>query len=321
MTARPLRVCLIGPGRVGSEVLKRVRSAGALWDLRSVVVRALPFRRPAEDLRWTVDGEGAVAAPDVDVVIDANSDPEVGLRLLSTALSVGKAAVTANKHLAVHFGPQLHDLAASTGGSFGFDAAVCAALPVTTVLRQHCATDRVTEIDGLFSGTCNFVLSEMAARGRSLADAVTEAQRLGYAEPDATADLNALDAARKTALTAALASGQHMPLSAVARIGIEDITAEDHARAAAANQVIRLVSRIRLAEETPVAWVAPITLENRHPFALMTGTDNIVRIRAERLGTITISGSGAGAIPTAEALLADARHHSRAGREARTGPP
>lgn len=311
MSGKPARVCLVGPGNVGTEVVKAVRATGSSWQLHSVVVREVRTHHVSHQLPVSTEGERAVTDPAVDVVIDANSDTTVGLSLLDAALRAGKAAVTANKDLAARHGQRLQAVAASFGGSFGYDAAVCAALPVTALVRQHCAADVITEIDGLFSGTCNFILHAMASRGLDLRDAVAEAQRLGYAEPDASDDLSGLDAARKTALVAQLATGRTLDLGTVSRIGIESMTRDDHVRAGQQGHVIRLISRIRFIDSETLAWVAPTQVPDAHPFAQITGADNILRVSAEGLGTITVSGSGAGPVVTAAALLGDAHEQLR----------
>ncbi len=314
LTARPLRVGLLGLGTVGRGVLEAVTRDPSRLSLAGVAVRnprkAVASGIPAHHLRadpWELlDG-------DADVIVEATGAVAPALALIEEALAAGKHVVTANKQLLARHGPHLRALAAKHGVRILASAAVGGATPILETLTAIAAAGhRVTAVRGVVNGTCNFILDRLAA-GDNPADAVNQAKLLGYAEPDPTADLSGEDAACKLVVIAAQAFSATVPLSAVNTTGIAGITTQAAQSAARTGQVYRLIASATLgAEGQPVLTVAPALLPTDHPLAQVKGEHNGVEITftsargtSSTPSTVLVTGRGAGRWPTTEAILGD----------------
>jgi len=325
MQGRALRVAVLGCGVVGTQVVRlltQLRSdlasrVGTPLELVGVAVRDLDSARAGVDRALlTTDAETLVE--NADIVIEVMGGIEPARSLLLRAIASGASVVTANKALLAQDGPTLYAAADAAGVDLYFEAAVAGAIPLVRPVRESLAGDRILRILGIVNGTTNYVLDQMATEGLDLDLAVKQAQELGYAEADPTADIEGYDAAAKAAILASLAFHTRVPLSSVYREGITAITADDVAWAARTGHVVKLLA---IAEQTDAGVsvrVHPSLVPVGHPLAGVHGAFNAVFVEAEAAGELMFYGRGAGGAPTASAVLGDvvsvARHRVLGGR-------
>jgi len=325
MQGRALRVAVLGCGVVGTQVVRlltQLRSdlasrVGTPLELVGVAVRDLDSARAGVDRALlTTDAEALVE--NADIVIEVMGGIEPARSLMLRAIASGASVVTANKALLAQDGPTLYAAADAAGVDLYFEAAVAGAIPLVRPVRESLAGDRILRILGIVNGTTNYVLDQMATEGLDLDLAVKQAQELGYAEADPTADIEGYDAAAKAAILASLAFHTRIPLSSVYREGITAITADDVAWAARTGHVVKLLA---IAEQTDAGVsvrVHPSLVPVGHPLAGVHGAFNAVFVEAEAAGELMFYGRGAGGAPTASAVLGDvvsvARHRVLGGR-------
>jgi homoserine dehydrogenase len=218
--------------------------------------------------------------------------------------AAGKPVVTANKQLVAQHGAQLFAAAADAGVQLRFEASVCAAIPVIKVLREALVVTTVHRVLGIVNGTTNFILTEMEG-GSTMAEALAEAQRLGYAEADPTDDLSGADAAAKMAILATVAFGSRVTLADVDYQGVEDVTPLHVAAARELEMVVRLVGSATLVGDLLDVRVRPAFVDRHHPLAAVEGAFNAVMLQGDAIREITLEGPGAGGIETASAVVAD----------------
>ena len=327
----PLRVAVLGCGSVGSQVVRLLLEQaddlaariGAPVELAGVAVRRLEAAREVavpDDL-LTTDAAGLVARDDVDLVVEVIGGIEPARSLILAALENGASVVTANKALLAEDGPTLFEAAEKAGRDLYYEAAVAGAIPIVRPLRESLAGDRVTRVLGIVNGTTNFILDKMDSSGAGFAEALEEAQDLGYAEADPTADVEGFDAAAKAAILASLAFHSRVTAADVHREGITDVTAADMASARGMGAVVKLLAIAELrthegGEESVAVRVHPAMIARTHPLASVREAFNAVFVESEAAGQLMFYGPGAGGAPTASAVLGDlvtvARHH-RAG--------
>ncbi|GIG30258.1 homoserine dehydrogenase [Cellulomonas marina] len=326
----PLRVALLGCGVVGTEVVRLLTTqaaelasrVGAPLELVGVAVRDVSAPRDAvvDRALLTTDAEALVDRADVVVEVMGGIEPARGLLL--RALRGGASVVTANKALLAQDGPTLYAAADAAGVDLYFEAAVAGAIPIVRPVRESLVGDRVRRVLGIVNGTTNYVLDRMATDGLDLAAAVAEAQALGYAEADPTADVEGHDAAAKAAILASLAFHTRVRLDDVDRTGITGLTAQDVAWAARTGHVLKLLA---VAEQVDGpdggaldVHVRPALVPAGHPLAGVRGAFNAVFVEAEAAGELMFYGRGAGGAPTSSAVLGDvvsvARHRVLGGR-------
>ena len=295
-------------------------------EVTRVAVRDVGRRREAKlnPDRFTGDAASVVADPDIDVVVEVIGGLEPAGRLITQALEAGKPVVTANKELIVARGPELFDTAARGGVDLLFEASVAGGIPLMRPLRESLAGDRIQRVTGIVNGTTNFILTRMADHATSFADALAEAQRLGYAEADPSADVEGTDAAAKAAIIATIAFGACVHLADVHTEGIVAVTADDIASARLLGYVVKLLA---IAEEIDGAVAVRADLATgplHYPLASVRDSFNVVFIEGEAVGELMLYGRGAGGGPSASAVLGDlidAAHNlvSGEGRESSAG--
>jgi homoserine dehydrogenase len=318
--AAPLRIAILGCGNVGSEVVRLLdrhagdlaQRVGAPLDIVGIAVRRPTRVRdlPVDPALFTADAAGLVARDDVDVVIEVVGGIEPVRSLLVSALERGASVVTANKALLAEDGETLYAAAVRGGADLYCEASVGAAIPLLRPLRESLAGDRVTRVMGIVNGTTNYILSQMHATGAGYADALDEAQSLGYAEPDPTADVEGFDAAAKAAILAGLAFHTRVTAADVYREGIGEVTTADITSAREMDGVVKLLA---IAERGPDTAgrdsigvrVHPAILPAQHPLAGVRDAYNAVFIEADAAGQLMFYGRGAGGAPTASAVLGD----------------
>ena len=305
---------LLGCGTVGSGVARLLlesspsieRHGGAHYRLRAIAVRDAARERDAAIPRALITTSALAAIDDAEVglVIECIGGIEVAREYVERALRAGKHVVTANKDLLALHGPLLRSLAAQSGASLHYEAAVGGAIPIVRALADSLAGEDVLEVGGVLNGTTNFILSEMSS-GASYAGALAEAQRLGFAEADPRADVEGGDAAHKLAILAQLAFGLDVTSDRIARWGISALTRGDMTTAARLSMRLKLIASARKTAHGLAAAVTPAFVRINHPFAEPAGSQNCIRVVGRSSGSLTFSGFGAGGGPTASAVVGD----------------
>ncbi|WP_242511452.1 homoserine dehydrogenase [Pengzhenrongella frigida] len=322
---RALRLALLGCGVVGTQVVRLLAEqgadlaarVGAPLELVGIAVRDLDASRPGID-RALLTTDAAALVERADIVIEVMGGIEPAKTLMLRAIAAGASVVTANKALLAQDGPTLYAAADAAGVDLYFEAAVAGAIPLVRPVRESLAGDKIRRILGIVNGTTNYVLDQMATEGLDLASAVAQAQALGYAEADPTADVEGFDAAAKAAILASIAFHTRVPLSCVQREGITGVTADDVAWAARTGHVVKLLAIAEMTDAGVSVRVHPALVPTSHPLAGVHGAFNAVFIEAEAAGGLMFYGRGAGGAPTASAVLGDvvsaARHRVLGGR-------
>jgi homoserine dehydrogenase len=317
-TLPTLKVALLGCGVVGSEVARLLTEqaddlalrVGARLELAGIAVRRVGHRRSAAIDRslLTADADALAARPDVDIVVEVIGGIEPARSLLLAALKGGKPVVTANKALLAENGAEIYGAAREYGADLYYEASVAGAIPLLRPLRESLAGDTVHRVLGIVNGTTNFILDRMDSSGAGFAESLEEAQALGYAEADPTADVEGFDAAAKAAILASLAF--HTPVTAadVHREGITEVTATDILSARALGRVVKLLAiceRCAGNGQGVSVRVHPAMIPRSHPLASVSEAYNAVFVEAESAGRLMFYGAGAGGTPTASAVLGD----------------
>ncbi len=313
---RPLSIGVAGLGTVGMGVLRLLRDNAELVAARAgrpIAVTAVSARDrmrerdvPTAGLRWYDDPVALAFDPALDVVVELIGGAEGPARdLVQAALAAGKPVVTANKALLAVHGAALAQQAGETGAALAFEAAVAGGIPAIKALREGLAGNRISRIAGILNGTCNYILSAMRERGREFADVLAEAQRLGYAESDPSFDVDGIDAAHKLAILAALAFNRPVDFAAVHIEGIRGVSALDIAFATELGYRIKLLGIARRTEAGIESRVHPCMVPQAAPIARVDGVLNAVVAEGDFVGRVMLEGRGAGAGPTASAVVAD----------------
>lgn len=312
----PLRVGLAGLGTVGVGVVRLLRANASAIERRAgrpieiVAVSARDRHRDrAVDLsgvHWHHDPLSLAAAGDIDVVAELIGGADgAALALVEAALSHGKFVVSANKAMLAHHGGRLGRLAEERGAAIAFEAAVAGGIPVIKALREGLGANRFNRISGILNGTCNFVLSQMRATGQPFEAVLTEAQNRGYAEADPSLDIDGRDAAHKLALLAAIGFDIPIDLDMVYVEGIRHISPLDIEYADELGYRIKLVGTAERTERGIEQRVHPTMVPTSEPLAHVDGVDNAVVIEGDAVNHLVLQGPGAGAGPTASAVVAD----------------
>jgi homoserine dehydrogenase len=312
----PLRVALLGCGTVGSEVFRLLREqatdlaarVGAPLQVAGVAVRDPGGRALAAGVGRdlvTTDAMALVTRPDVDIVVEMIGGIEPARELLLAAMRTGKSVVTANKALLGADSAVMHAAAREHGADLFYEAAVAGAIPLLRPLRESLAGDAVRRVLGIVNGTTNYILDRMDSSGAEFGDALAEAQALGYAEADPTADVGGYDAAAKAAILASLAFHTRVSAADVYRQGITALTAADIEGARVLGCVVKLLAICERTGDGISVRVHPAMISREHPLASVRGAYNAVFVEAESAGRLMFYGAGAGGGPTASAVLGD----------------
>jgi homoserine dehydrogenase len=326
-----LKIAMLGCGVVGSEVARLLTEHSE--DLAARVGRPLELagiavRRPGRDrghlpvdpALFTSDAHALVTRGDIDIVIEVIGGIEPARALVLAALEAGASVVSANKALLAEDGATLFAAAEKHGGDLYYEAAVAGAIPILRPLRESLAGDRVRRVLGIVNGTTNYILTKMTESGAGFVEALAEAQALGYAEADPTADVEGFDAAAKAAILAGLAFHTNVTAADVHREGITDVTSADIASAREMGCVVKLLAIAELSDDGRSVGVRahPAMIPRTHPLASVGGAFNAVFVDCEAAGGLMFYGQGAGGAPTASAVLGDvvavARHKVNGGR-------
>jgi homoserine dehydrogenase len=309
-----LRIALLGCGVVGSQVARLLREqaadfavrTGARLELVGIAVRRLSHPRPGIDpALLTVDAMTLATRPDVDIVVEVIGGIEPARSLLLAAVKTGKSVVTANKALLAENGEEIHEASRAHHADLYYEASVAGAIPLLRPLRESLAGDTVHRVLGIVNGTTNFILDRMDSSGADFSESLEEAQALGYAEADPTADVEGFDAAAKAAILAGLAFHTRVTAADVHREGITEVTAADIASARTLGRIVKLLAICERTDSGVAVRVHPAMIPRTHPLAAVSGAYNAVFVEAQSAGQLMFYGAGAGGIPTASAVLGD----------------
>ncbi|HUY86890.1 MAG TPA: homoserine dehydrogenase [Acidimicrobiales bacterium] len=330
-----MRVGLLGCGTVGSALAELIADdadllaerTGVRLELARVAVRDLSKQRSSsiDPSIITDDSAALVQDPEIDVVVELIGGIEPAKSLILSALESGKPVVTGNKELLASCWGELFSAASKSGVDLLHEAAVAGAIPLVRSLRESLAGDRITSVIGIVNGTTNYILTRMSEEGISFADALQEAQRLGYAEPDPTADVEGSDAAAKAAILATIAFGRVVTINDVYTEGITRIRSSEISIVRRLGYEVKLLAVAQVAQSGRIGVrVHPAMIPKGHPLAGVRGSFNAVFIEGEAVGEMMLYGRGAGGKPTAAAVLGDlvdAAHNLASGGAGRVAAP
>jgi homoserine dehydrogenase len=307
-----VRIGVLGYGNVGAAVVALIGEngdtiaarTGLRLEVARVAVQDMSKARAGFPM-FTDDAAGVVVDPEVDLIVEVIGGLQPAKDLVLAALKAGKPVVTANKELMAACGAELFDAAAKAGVDLLFEAAVAGAIPLMRPLRESLAGDRIKRVLGIVNGTTNFILTRMTESGQSFAEALAEAQALGYAERDPTADVEGHDAAAKASIIASLAFGVRVVAGDVYREGITAVTADDIRMAGRLGYVVKLLAVIDDVGGEVAVRVHPAMVPVAHPLASVRESFNAVFVEGAAAGELMFYGRGAGGRPTASAALGD----------------
>jgi homoserine dehydrogenase len=313
---QPLNIAIAGLGTVGAGTVRLLQQNADLLRRhggRPLLVSAVSARDKQRErgfdlstARWYDDPVAMAADPAIDVVVELIGGSDGAARAtVEAALANGKHVVSANKALLAHDGTALARLAEERRVALLFEAAVAGGIPILKVLREGLAANRVNRVYGILNGTCNFLLTTMRETGRDFADVLAQAQRLGYAEADPSFDIDGVDAAHKLALLASVAFANTVNFAGVYVEGIRHVSALDIAFADELGYRIKLLGIARLTEHGLEQRVHPCMVPRSTPIAHVDGVFNAVVVEGDFVGRVMLEGRGAGAEPTASAVVAD----------------
>ncbi len=331
MSRPSLGIGIVGAGTVGAGVIELLTERAALLQERAGIALEIARAADIDQSRLQALGlpkdrissraDAVIADPNVDLVIELIGGTDAAYDLVAAGLKAGKPIVSANKALLAERGQGLFQLAAEQQVPLRFEAAVCGAIPIIRALRDGLVADRIERLLGIVNGTCNYVLTRMYEQGQNYAEALAEAQRHGYAEADPTFDVEGYDSAHKLTLLSALAFDTQVPYRDVRVEGISHLAPQDVAIAAEMDYVVKLLAVARPVEDRLFLSVHPSLLPTGHPLANVSGTMNAVALHSDAAGEAMYYGRGAGALPTASAVLSDVVEIARAKASGRPPAP
>lgn len=308
-----IQIAVMGFGTVGAGVAEVLQTNGALLEKRLGEAVALKYILDIRDFPDSPFGalvahdfETIVNDPELDVVVETIGGAGIAYEYTRRALLAGKHVVTSNKELVATRGRELLTLAEEKNVNYLFEASVGGGIPILRPLQQCLAANEIEEVFGILNGTTNYILTRMVRSGITFEAALKEAQAMGYAEQDPTADVEGQDACRKICILADLAFGREVLPEQVPTEGISGVTLRDVEIVEKAGWRVKLLGRaVRRADGSIYAYVAPHLVEEHHPIAAVEDVFNAVMVRGNAVGEVMFYGPGAGKLPTASAVVAD----------------
>lgn len=324
-----MKVGLLGFGTVGTGVVEVLRNhqekishqLGCGVEITKILTKEPAVERadkPATAI-LTDDAYSIVRDPEIQVIVEVMGGVEFTKGLIVEALNHKKSVVTANKDMLAVYGPELFKLAKENGCDIYYEASVAGAIPIIRSITEGLAADEITRIMGIVNGTTNYILTKMTQVGASYADVLKEAQELGFAEANPSADVDGLDAARKMAILASLGFSMEVTLDDVTVEGISNITLEDLKFSKDLGYEMKLVGLTDIVDGKIEVSVAPTLLPLEHPLANIHGVNNAVYVYSKAIGETMYYGPGAGSLPTGAAVVSDLLHVIRNIRQGNTG--
>ena len=306
---------LLGCGNIGSGVAKLLREMAPSFRenyqidpvMKAILVRDLGKKRPdyVDSSLLTDDKDVILRDPDIRYVIECLGGEHPSADWMCEALRAGKHVVTANKMaLALHW-RELHDAAAAGQATLYYEAAVGGAMPIIKILQDSLQANRIDRLTAIINGTTNYLLTRMSSEGLGYQEVLRDAQALGLAEPDPTADVEGEDAMYKLSILSSLAFHRHLPVTAIEREGMTHVTQDDIRNARELGYAIKLLAHATLTEAGMDAFVSPMLVPLHHPLSSVNGAFNAVFLHGHACGDMMIYGRGAGSAPTAGAMMSD----------------
>lgn len=314
--SKTLRIGIAGLGTVGAGTVNLLRDnadmiaarAGVKFEVAAVSMRDAKKKRDAklDGINIVSDALELANDPSIDIIVEViGGDSGVAKELVERAIGNGKHVVTANKALIAHHGQKLAEAAEAKGVVLAFEAAVAGGIPIIAALRSGLAANNITRIAGILNGTCNYILTTMARDKRDFGEVLADAQKLGYAEADPSFDVDGIDAAHKTTILAALAFGTQPNFETMHIEGISRITLRDIEYAQSFGYTVKLLGIATMEHGELLQRVHPCLVPNGSPLAVIDGSFNAVQVEGNAVGRVVFEGRGAGAGPTASAVVAD----------------
>ena len=307
-----IKIAVLGYGTVGSGVVEVLNTNAKVIARRAgqevEVKYVLDLRDfPGEPVQSKVVHDYSVIAgdPEISIVVETMGGTKPAYEFVKQALLAGKSVCTSNKELVAAYGAELVHIAKSRSVNFLFEASVGGGIPIIRPLNQSLTADRIEQINGILNGTTNYILTKMANEGSDFSDVLKEAQRLGYAEKDPTADVEGYDACRKIAILTSLAYGQQVDYEDIYTEGITEITATDFQYAKAMGAAIKILGSSRKSGEKLYAMVAPQMIKSDNPLFAVNDVFNAICVTGNMLGDVMFYGKGAGKEATASAVVSD----------------
>ena len=300
-------VAVMGAGNIGSEVIERLLHLDdevININLSKVLVSDISKNRDIDSTLLTTEFTDILNDEDIDLVIEVLGGVDPGKSYINSLLENGKSVITANKDIIADNGSELIKTAQENNICLYFEAAVAAGIPVLKPLIESLRGEELTRVAGIINGTSNYILTAME-EGSTYEDALQDAQELGYAEPDPTNDVEGIDAKYKAMILSLLCFGVSPSAEDVFTKGISDITKEDFDWAKRLNKTIKLLAQIDNSSDGFNARVYPVLVDTKHPLASIRGALNAVLVEGENINQLVFSGPGAGAAPTASAIIGD----------------
>lgn len=305
-------IAIAGLGVVGGGVAEILQKNAALLEKNAgeaIVLKSIYTRTQKKDnpfASYYVSDFAAIEQdPEIDLVVETIGGSTVALDLVSRALKAGKHVVTANKQLIAEHGLALFQLAKANGVNLLFEASVAGGIPILNPLTRCLGANEISEVSGILNGTTNYILTQMLENGESYADALSNAQRLGYAEADPTADVEGIDAARKSCILSGLTFGKNVSPDDIHVEGISKVDALDAQFAESSGMKIKLLGRTLVQNGKRFCFVSPHFIKNSALLAGVNGVFNAVCVRGSEVGEVLFAGPGAGRYPTASAVVGD----------------
>lgn len=312
---KSIKIGLLGLGTVGTGVVRIIeghkedllRRIGASIEVEKILVQDRTKKRniTVSTDKFTEDPADIINDPNIDVVVEVMGGIELTRPIILACLEKGKHVVTANKDLIAMHGQEILTAAARHGCDVLYEASVAGGIPIIRTLTDGFSSDRITKIMGIVNGTTNFILSKMSAEGADYHEVLKEAQELGYAEADPTADVEGLDAARKMAILSTLGFHVNVSLDDVEVKGISKVSKEDIAYGKKLGYEVKLLGIAERRDDHITVSVQPTMVSDHHPIATVNGVFNAVYVYGEAVGETMFYGPGAGELPTATSVVAD----------------
>lgn len=307
-----VKVAILGFGVVGSGVAEVLKGNAASISSRVgeeiVVEKILDIRdfpdSPFKD-KFTKDADEVFNNAEIGIVVETIGGAKIAYEFTKRAFHAGKHVITSNKELVAKCGPELLELAKKNNVSYMYEASVGGGIPIIRPIQQCLAANNISGIMGILNGTTNYILTKMWMEGKNYTEALKEAQQAGYAEQDPTADIEGIDTVRKIAILSSLAFGEYVDSDKIEREGITQVSLEDMNYAARLDCKIKLIALSQKMQEGIYARVSPVMIPKSHPLANVEDVFNGIMVRGDALGDAMFYGRGAGALPTASAVVAD----------------
>ena len=308
-----IKIGLCGLGTVGKSFVEHIDESynliknkiGTDFEITAIADRSIRKKKYKDGIEITEDAMSLVNIKDIDVIVELIGNVDLSYELLKQSIKNKKHVITANKALIAKHGGELFSLASKHNTFIGFEASVAGAIPIIHAISANFTNERITSIAGIINGTSNFILHKMSNSNCDLQFALTEAQKLGYAEADPSFDINGTDAAHKISILAALAFGIEPPLEQTDIEGIESITNMDISYTKELGYIIKHVGVTEISDEVVNVSVHPVLVANNNIFSQVPNEMNAIVVKGDRFGHTMLYGHGAGGNATASAVISD----------------